>query len=64
MTNDIIERCPFCGKEPETYVIGARPSFNERGQKMARCKNGACGLWGHPMSLDKWNIRHKLNVKK
>ena len=56
-SSDVLERCPFCGKAPETYVIGERVAFGEHGQRMVRCKNGACGLWYHPMSLDKWQKR-------
>jgi len=59
-TFDTALPCPFCGKPPEQYVIGARPLFNEKGHKMVRCKsNGGCAIYGHAIHFDQWQRREE-----
>ena len=61
---DKLKECPFCGKQPKIYVIGARPSFGEKGQMMVKCINSDCALWDKSFYLTKWNIRFQEQPSK
>jgi len=49
--------CPFCGKIPEEYIIGDRPSFGVKGMKMVKCNTSGCCLSGEAHYFVKWNKR-------